>query len=485
MRGMNIFKRLTNWLKHPIKAAVNVVADTVAESVTDTSISPDRSDMSLTEMVPYDEHLLERSLTHWQFGDWGMLAKLERDVLRHHPDRAKLALLVAAGHQQLGNVTATRQLAGLAQDWGCSKKLISQVLIAGVHNTLGRASAIEGSQSRSLGHFEKAIAIASPGADTLLLIQARARGELEQLGLPGLSDSLSSSREITSPLHAHELNKSMQHLAEQVQKNNTELVDQIKKQNSEFVSIRKQLETTIKKEMLNATQQVEAFLGIQNFLNNGERIPGMHGWPVSPDFALYLIELIDSNDYDLIIEFGSGTSTILIAKTLARIKPKRNNKPATIQAAFEHLENYYTQTLSRLEESDLSSEVKLLLSPLKPYLAAHESTYQYYHCDEALGELRNIDKGKKLNILLVVDGPPASTGKHARYPAVPATLKFFSDCNIDILLDDYIRDDEKEIVQLWLKDISLLNLYAQTFTKKMEKDACFIQIRSQPQQLSH
>ncbi len=43
--------------------------------------------------VPYDENLLERARTQWQFGDWASLMKLERDTLQHHPDRAKLALL--------------------------------------------------------------------------------------------------------------------------------------------------------------------------------------------------------------------------------------------------------------------------------------------------------------------------------------------------------------------------------------------------------
>ncbi len=76
-----------------------------------------------------EKALLERSSTQWQFGDWDSLAKLERDTLQHLPDRAKLALLAAAGHLQLGNDQAAFQCTRMAQDWGCSKKLISQILI--------------------------------------------------------------------------------------------------------------------------------------------------------------------------------------------------------------------------------------------------------------------------------------------------------------------------------------------------------------------
>ena len=64
---------------------------------------------------PYDEALLERSRTQWRFGDRPSLATLTRNTLQHHPDRAKLALLVAAGHQQLGDTAAGTQFKWLAR----------------------------------------------------------------------------------------------------------------------------------------------------------------------------------------------------------------------------------------------------------------------------------------------------------------------------------------------------------------------------------
>jgi hypothetical protein len=132
--------------------------------------------------VPYDENLLERARTQWQFGDWTSLAQLNRDTLQHHPDRAKLALLAAAGHQQVGDMVQARQFARLAQDWGVSKKLVSQILIAGTYNTLGRAAAILGNEQRALGHFDAAIATGSPYADPLIK-QARLAYQLNQLGM--------------------------------------------------------------------------------------------------------------------------------------------------------------------------------------------------------------------------------------------------------------------------------------------------------------
>lgn len=135
-------------------------------------------------LVPYDENLLERARTQWQFGDWASLIKLERDTLQHHPDRAKLALLTAAGYMQQGDMQIARQFTRLAQDWGCSKKLVSQILIAGVHNSLGRASAANGESQRALQHFEFAIAAGAPASEIRLLARARNNEQLAQMRLP-------------------------------------------------------------------------------------------------------------------------------------------------------------------------------------------------------------------------------------------------------------------------------------------------------------
>jgi hypothetical protein len=129
---------------------------------------------------------LARARIQWQLGDWNSLARLSHDTLQHHPDRAKLALLAAAGRLQTDCYNEGRQFLRLAQDWGISKKLISQILIAGVHNSLGRAAAANHDQNRAQRHFEKAIETGTPGSAQKLITNARIRQELETLGLlPG------------------------------------------------------------------------------------------------------------------------------------------------------------------------------------------------------------------------------------------------------------------------------------------------------------
>lgn len=138
---------------------------------------------TFSDLVPYDENLLERSRTQWQFGDWDSLAELNRETLQHHPDRAKLALLAAAGKMQKNQMTEARQLIHLAQDWGVSRKLVTQILASGVHNSLACASSLSGQHVRATQHFESSIALGAPGSDVRLLKLARLNEQLRLLNI--------------------------------------------------------------------------------------------------------------------------------------------------------------------------------------------------------------------------------------------------------------------------------------------------------------
>lgn len=255
-----------------------------------------------------------------------------------------------------------------------------------------------------------------------------------------------------------------------------EMRELVHAQNERVVEIGKDIENRTHRNILGLTKQLEAFIGIHYFLNQGELIPGMHGWPVSPDFALFLMETIVYNDYDIILEFGSGTSTVLIAKTLKKIAGQRSARNATVQVAFEHLEQYHIQTTKNLRQVGLEENVEMVYAPLTPFIAPNGIEYSYYSCHGVIEELAQKNVDQNLKILLVVDGPPSTTGRHARYPAVPSVLKTFNFANIDILLDDYRRSDEKEIVDMWTVDIEKNEMIFEKIEKKMEKDACLIRV---------
>jgi hypothetical protein len=56
--------------------------------------------------------------------------------------------------------------------------------------------------------------------------------------------------------------------------------------------------------------------------------------------------------------------------------------------------------------------------------------------------------------LLIVDGPPGTTQKLARYPAVPMLHEKLNK-DAFILLDDGARPDERQIVEQWTEEFKM------------------------------
>lgn len=130
-------------------------------------------DVDAGQLVPYDENLLEAARTQWQFGDWRRLAQLSQHDLQHHPQRAKLALLCAAGHFQAGELNEAHRQLRLAQDWGCSRRLITQMLVAGIHQNLAGTAFLLARERSAAGHLELAVALGGVPGDLPLLTRVR------------------------------------------------------------------------------------------------------------------------------------------------------------------------------------------------------------------------------------------------------------------------------------------------------------------------
>lgn len=126
-----------------------------------------------SSLIIVDENLLEKSRSQWQFGDWDSLSQLDCDALRQHPDRANIALLVAAGKLQIGRVSEARDLLILARDWGCNKRLMIKIVAAGVYNSLGRAYLLTKNDDKSVKSFESSLIIGMPYVDIKLATKAR------------------------------------------------------------------------------------------------------------------------------------------------------------------------------------------------------------------------------------------------------------------------------------------------------------------------
>lgn len=214
-----------------------------------------------------------------------------------------------------------------------------------------------------------------------------------------------------------------------------------------------QLRAELTRGLANAVKQIESFIGIQNFLAHGTDITDFHGWPISPDLGLILLGKIRTHRYDLILEFGSGTSTALFARMVQACPPVPTPDadqpcPPPRIVSFEHNTRYHRKTTELLASQGLTELVDLQHSPLIETRFS-DTPYLYYDCAERLQALARQHAGQRLRILVLVDGPPAKTGPHARYPALPLVLQHLGRHAVDMVLDDFHRKEEVEIVERW------------------------------------
>lgn len=132
----------------------------------------------------HDPELLERARTQWQFGDWASLAQLANQPLARHPDRARLALLAAAGLLQQGNPEAAEEFVHQAREWGCDATWMRRILVAGVYNSLARARLLQGREADAAHLTEVACTTGMPSSEARLVIPARIAYQAAALGRP-------------------------------------------------------------------------------------------------------------------------------------------------------------------------------------------------------------------------------------------------------------------------------------------------------------
>ncbi|UOO81740.1 class I SAM-dependent methyltransferase [Uruburuella testudinis] len=212
---------------------------------------------------------------------------------------------------------------------------------------------------------------------------------------------------------------------------------------------------TLTQRLNNSTSQIEAYIAIHNYLNTGSLLSGFHGWPISPDIGLFIINQMRQKQYDLVIEFGSGTSTLLFAKLAAakHHQPLMSDLLPQKILSFDHHADYYQRTQVLLNTNQVAKHVDLVHAPLIEW-QKNEQTFLYYDCEATLQQLAQNLQGKSAKILVLVDGPPGDTCKNARYPAVPLLFKYLAEHQIDIILDDATRPEEREVAAKWQNFLS-------------------------------
>lgn len=142
---------------------------------------PEPLDLPVTaDHSPAHQHLAQ-ARARWEHGDWTSLLALDPARIAEDPDRARLALILAAAHSHAGDMARARDLARQAMLWGASRSIAARVLLSAAQNSLARAAAAL--EEDPMPHFEAAIRLVQPHADVPLVARSRRVRELARMGL--------------------------------------------------------------------------------------------------------------------------------------------------------------------------------------------------------------------------------------------------------------------------------------------------------------
>jgi len=185
----------------------------------------------------------------------------------------------------------------------------------------------------------------------------------------------------------------------------------------------------------NLYRQLEALISITSILPLRHPLPPMRGWAISPDFGCLLISEILTGKPRIVVELGSGVSTLLIAYCLEKIGHGR-------AISFDHDVNFCEKSRAIITAHQLGNIAEVAHAPLKE-VQLDTGSWDWY-------DTARIDPDIKID-LLVIDGPPGQIQELSRYPALPLLHAYFSDETV-ILLDDAARADEQSIIKMWTRE---------------------------------
>lgn len=186
--------------------------------------------------------------------------------------------------------------------------------------------------------------------------------------------------------------------------------------------------------------EIEDLLALYRDIGPDQALPPMHGWAAGPDLARFLYREVVEHGRSAVLECGSGSTTVILAYACRTIGAGR-------VVALEHDPKFAAATRKMLEERGLTKWAEVRDAPLTE-VGVGDATWRWY--DPASLVEGPFD-------LVLVDGPPGSTGPEARYPAVPLLLDRLADDAL-VVLDDARRADERAIGDRWVAEFDGFSL---------------------------
>ncbi len=209
-----------------------------------------------------------------------------------------------------------------------------------------------------------------------------------------------------------------------------------------------------------------------------------------------LSSLVSQNAYDVIIEFGSGLSTVVSASTLQDkagrgftndkyLQDKGGNSelekalPKHI-VSFEQSSERLKETTALLTNAGVEAYVDLCHAPM--ISVAHTDNAKggelFYDCTEKLLELKRILNNRHACILAVINGPILDDDDKAKYWALPLVLDYFSQADITVYINGTNSEQISDLLPQWEYECERRQLTANVKKLKTPKGVTIITIQS-------
>lgn len=165
-------------------------------------------------------------------------------------------------------------------------------------------------------------------------------------------------------------------------------------------------------------------------------------WAIERKFADLLIYTILTKNPRVVVDLGSGLTTLITAKVM-ELKEQKDFTIYSVDCGGKFLKE--TENRIKAEKLNNFKNIHFIYAPLEEITIKTRKYIWYKNFSKQISESK-ID-------LLVVDGPMGNLCKNARYPAVPLLEDKLKKKSV-ILLDDFNREDEQEIGKLWCAEIN-------------------------------
>lgn len=227
-------------------------------------------------------------------------------------------------------------------------------------------------------------------------------------------------------------------------KGDNDLLDEFRRLNERFDAIDKRLDRLSTEmriiEKRNYLQLTAHDALLARLSGNAKTIPPLRGFAISPDTALFLLDLLEEHRPTSILELGSGFSSVIFA-----------HYAKEAGARFVSIDSdpkFAANTAALVQRWGLADTFNLVISEIVEQRDGNDSRPYY---DPA-----SINPDARFDFVFV-DGPAGKYGPTARQGLFPFFERFLNPGCL-IVCDDYSRPGERQTVANWIdaKAVDLL-----------------------------